>query len=184
MRENILDAAEQIVQEKGLDAVSFQQLATAVGLSKASVFHHFKNSDALAAALIERCRSKYGAEYHEIEVKQKTAPKKLRRIAKSFDKGLKNNQLCLLAALGSSYQTLSLELKAELGRSADGALTVFTNIFEQGRNEGTLDFRGSPATAAASFLALLQGMQHLSRYTQDPDVFMKSVENYLRNIES
>lgn len=184
MREEILDAAEQIVQEKGLEALSFQQLATAVGLSKASVFHHFRNSNALATALIERCSSKYGAEYKEIGMKQKTAPKKLRKIVKSFDKGLKDNRLCLLAALGSSYANLSDELQSSLMKSSNAAIDVFTDVFEQGRVEGTLDFEGNPRSAARTFLASLQGMQQLARYSGDLEVFMKSMDHYLKNIEA
>ena len=51
MRERVLDAAEEMVQERGLAAVSVQQLADAVGLSNASVFHHVPNKQAVAEAL-------------------------------------------------------------------------------------------------------------------------------------
>ena len=54
MRETILDAAQALVQDRGLNAVSFQDLADAVGLKKPSLFHHFRSKDALAAALMER----------------------------------------------------------------------------------------------------------------------------------
>jgi TetR/AcrR family transcriptional repressor of nem operon len=113
MREKILDAAEEIVQNKGLDAVSFQQLADAVGLSKASVFHHFRNTEALALALVGRCRSKYGEEYASIAGRNISAHKKLKEIAASFEAGLRNNRLCLLAALGSSQPTLSESMRGD-----------------------------------------------------------------------
>lgn len=45
MRDKLLDYAEKTAQGKGLEAISFQQLADAVGLSKANVFHHFKNKE-------------------------------------------------------------------------------------------------------------------------------------------
>ena len=40
-----------MVQDRGLNAVSFQDLADAVGLRKPSVFHHFKNKEELYASL-------------------------------------------------------------------------------------------------------------------------------------
>ena len=85
MREEILQAAEQMVQDRGLEAVSFQQLADAVGLSKATVFHHFRSKDVLTSALIERCHSTDYEQYTQVLQRKKTAPKKLRRIAKIYD---------------------------------------------------------------------------------------------------
>ncbi|MGB0370324.1 MAG: TetR/AcrR family transcriptional regulator [Opitutales bacterium] len=183
MRDKILQAAEEIVQAKGLDAVSFQQLANSVGLSKASVFHHFRTKEALAQALIGQCRSKYGLEYATIAEKDKAAPKKLRKIAKSFDKSLKENRLCLLAALGSSYTTLSPNLQEEMSNTAEAAIAIFAGVFDQGRTEKSLKFNGSSEEAARSFLAMLQGMQQMARYSGVPENFMGAVDAYLKNLE-
>ena len=93
MREEILNVAEQMVQERGLSAVSFQHLADAVGLRKPSVFHHFKTKEDLAKALVERCQTKYGVEYGEVINSDQNAPEKLRRIADIFEKGLRDDRL-------------------------------------------------------------------------------------------
>ena len=184
MRENILDHAEMIVQDKGLGAVSFQQLADAVSLSKASVFHHFRNRDALALGLIERCRNKYGMEYSTIAAKKSPAPNKLREIVDSFDQGLRNNRLCLLAALGNSHKTLPEELQAELNETANAATRAFGRIFEQGAQEGSLHFNGSHTTAAQTFLALLQGLQQLARCSNNLDILKDSAASYITTLEA
>jgi len=184
MREKILDCAEAIVQNKGLEAVSFQQLADAVGLSKASVFHHFRNSEALALALVGRCRSKYGEEYAAIAGKKLTAPKKLREVAASFEDGLRQDRLCLLAALGSSQPTLTESIREELKETAKAAGRTLERIYDQGREEGSLKFAGSSEDAARGFLALLQGLQQLARYSNDLDLFSPSVESYLTSLET
>lgn len=183
MREVILNQAESIVQANGLEALSFQQLADAAGLSKASVFHHFRNSEALALALIGRCRTKYGAEYAGISALKAPAPKKLREIVDNFSKGLRKNRLCLLAALGSSQNNLSKTLQLELKETAQAALRAFTQIFEQGKEEGSLSFEGSAQDAARAFLALLQGMQQLARYSGDSTTFDSTLEAYLSTLE-
>ena len=87
MRERVLEAAERMAQERGLSAVSFQQLADEVGLSKPSVFHHFANKEALAKALVERCQTKYGAQYGEVIDADRTAPEKLGASPRSSSKG-------------------------------------------------------------------------------------------------
>ena len=182
MRERVLDAAEAMVQERGLAAVSFQQLADAVGLSKASVFHHFPNKDEMAKALVDRCRTKYRAGYDAVIESDAPAPEKLERIAKLFDDGLQENRLCLLNSLGQSISILSDDVQSELRVSASRAIDRFSLVFEQGSREGTLSFKGSPTDAAAGFLALLEGLQVLSRSKRDHGIFMQVTRSYIQTV--
>jgi len=50
----ILDAAETLFAARGVDAVSIREIAAEAGLSKATVFHHFDNKDALYQAVVRR----------------------------------------------------------------------------------------------------------------------------------
>ncbi len=182
MREKILDAAQAMVQDRGLHAMSFQDLANAVGLKKPSLFHHFKNKDDLAMALLKRCQTTYGAQYAEILDKDLSAPRKLRQIARLFEAGLKANQLCLLGALGNGSGMLSDELKAELQVTANVTIDRYTAVFHHGRQEGTLKFQGSSKQAATSFLAMLQGLQVLARAKNDFPAFTKAASSYINSI--
>ena len=184
MRDRVLEAAEQMVQERGLSAVSFQQLADAVGLSKPSVFHHFPNKESLAAALVERCQTKYGAEYGEVIDADLPAPAKLRRIAGIFEQGLRDNRLCLLNALGQSAPMLADQVQTDLRLSVTQSIDRYARVFEQGRRDGTLRFEGSATDAAASFLALLEGLQVLARAKRDTDLFGRAALSYVQSIEA
>jgi AcrR family transcriptional regulator len=53
-REQILDAAEDLLQVGGPDAVRVQRVARAVGVSDAAVHYHFESRDALLDALLRR----------------------------------------------------------------------------------------------------------------------------------
>lgn len=182
MRDRVLDAAEQMVQERGLSAVSFQQLADAVGLSKPSVFHHFANKEALASALVARCQTKYGSEYAQVVDADLQAPDKLRRLAAIFEQGLGDNRLCLLSSLGQSVPMLSEAVQRDLDASVSESIDRFARIFEQGQRDTTLTFEGSPADAAAAFLALLEGLQVLARAKRDHSLFTRAAESYIRSI--
>lgn len=182
MKEKILDAAEKMVQDRGLNAVSFQDLANAVGLRKASIFHHFPNKEAVARALIERCRSKYGPEYAAVVESKASAPEKLRALAAIFEKGLQNQRPCLLAALGSGVNTLPDVAVQELGETARGAVSRFALVFKQGRDEGTLQFSGEPTDAATGFFAMLQGLQVLVRASGDTSAFNSAANAYVDSI--
>jgi len=53
-RERILDTAEALFAEKGLAATSVRDIATAAGLTPASLYNHFEGKEALYAAVLER----------------------------------------------------------------------------------------------------------------------------------
>ncbi|PQO29833.1 TetR/AcrR family transcriptional regulator [Bremerella cremea] len=182
MKEKILDVAEKLVQDRGLNAVSFQDLANAVGLRKASIFHYFPNKEAVARALIERCGSKHGPEYAAVVESDVPAPEKLRRLAGIFENGLRNHRPCLLAALGSGINTLPEVAVQELGETARGAVARFALVFQQGRDEGTLQFSGVPLDAATGFFAMLQGLQVLVRASGDTSAFLSAANAYIDSI--
>jgi TetR/AcrR family transcriptional regulator, transcriptional repressor for nem operon len=53
-RERILAVAHEAVVATGFDATSIEEIAAAVGISRAGFFYHFPDKNALALALIER----------------------------------------------------------------------------------------------------------------------------------
>ena len=52
-RKRIIDAAAELAAVRGLAAVSLNDVAEAVGLSKSGVFKHFQSKEALQQALVE-----------------------------------------------------------------------------------------------------------------------------------
>ncbi|MHA7811968.1 MAG: TetR/AcrR family transcriptional regulator [Phycisphaerales bacterium] len=182
MRDRILQAAEEMVQQRGLNGVSFAQLAKAVGLSKPSVFHHFPNKEALAKALVQLCQDKYGAEYGGIIDSDATAPEKLQRIADSFEQGLRVDRLCLLGMIGQGLGDLSSEVQDDLRLSATRSIDRFSQVFEQGRRDGSLSYEGTSEAAGAAFLAMLEGLQVLARSKRDPDMFTRAAKGYINSL--
>lgn len=53
-RRRILDAAEELFAERGLDRTSFVDIAERSGISRGSIPWHFKNKDGLVLAVVER----------------------------------------------------------------------------------------------------------------------------------
>ena len=53
-RERILDCAEQLFADRGLDAVSLRSINAAAGLSAAALHYHFGSKESLLDALLER----------------------------------------------------------------------------------------------------------------------------------
>ncbi len=52
-RDDIIKAAANVLQRKGYDATTMKDIAAAVNLTAASLYHHFENKDALLLAVLE-----------------------------------------------------------------------------------------------------------------------------------
>src|SRR5262245_62705529 len=50
----IMDAAQELIQRRGANAMSYQDISDAVGIRKASIHHHFPAKDDLIQAVTER----------------------------------------------------------------------------------------------------------------------------------
>ena len=54
--DRILDTTERLIQTRGFNAISYQDISDAVGIKKASIHHHFPTKFGLGTAVIERYR--------------------------------------------------------------------------------------------------------------------------------
>ncbi|MER7499113.1 TetR/AcrR family transcriptional regulator [Nonomuraea pusilla] len=54
LRTALLDAAEELIREKGADGWSLREASVRVGVSPSAAYHHFDSRDSLMAALHER----------------------------------------------------------------------------------------------------------------------------------
>jgi len=53
-RDRILDTAQSLILDRGFAGVSLDQIIQGLGLTKGAFFHHFRNKNDLARALIQR----------------------------------------------------------------------------------------------------------------------------------
>ncbi|MEU6779421.1 TetR/AcrR family transcriptional regulator [Nonomuraea angiospora] len=60
LRAALLDAAEELVRERGADGWSLREASARVGVSPSAAYHHFASRDMLVRALSERILSRLG----------------------------------------------------------------------------------------------------------------------------
>ena len=156
------------------------------GLSKATIFHHFENKEALAHALIERCSNNHAPRYQKVvEDADASAPEKLRQLARIFETGLKQQRPCLMASLAVGQSSLPESAAKELAEVVRHAARRFEIVFAEGRKAGTLAFEGKPIDAATGFLAMLQGLQAFIRSSGgSASSFGRSVDVYVESLRS
>src|SRR5262245_19633759 len=80
----ILDAAEEMVQTRGYNAVSFRDLAAAVGIKSASIHYYFQNKGDLGVALVKRYVERFAEARQKIDARGGSAGDRLNRYVKAL----------------------------------------------------------------------------------------------------
>src|SRR5215813_11325513 len=108
----ILDAAQDLIQRRGANAISYQHLSEAVGIRKASIHYHFPTKQDLIEALIERYHGYFIGLVDRILAEESDPARMLDRYIGLFEATLregKHDKACLCGMLGAELASLGDE---------------------------------------------------------------------------
>jgi TetR/AcrR family transcriptional repressor of nem operon len=182
-RTKILDVADDLVQRVGLNAMSYKDISEAVGIRKASIHHHFPKKENLVDELLERCAVSYGDRYQHIVDGHEQASGKLRKLAAVFEDGLSNKKLCLIGSISTNRNTLEDCSCHILQSTIKNTVSIFADVFKQGRQEGSLTLTGTDEDTAFAFFSLLVGTQTIARSHGGLQLFHQATEVFISGIE-
>jgi TetR/AcrR family transcriptional regulator, cholesterol catabolism regulator len=90
-RDDILDAAAQVIRKKGFHAASMADIAKAVNLQKASLYHHVSSKQEILLELLDRALEMLTARIVPIVNQSIPADEKLRRMIHVYLQSLAEN---------------------------------------------------------------------------------------------
>jgi AcrR family transcriptional regulator len=90
-RDSILDAAAQVFRQKGFHGASMSDIAEAVSLQKASLYHHVSSKQEILLALLDRALEMLTEHIAEIANRSAPADQKLREMIRAYLKALADN---------------------------------------------------------------------------------------------
>lgn len=162
-REAFVDAGRRLIESKGYEAMSIQDVLDALGASRGAFYHYFDSKQALLEAVIDRYADGVMATVAPIvNDPELPALRKLERIftgiaaLKSADKDL---MMAVIAIWASDSNAIVREkLRRE---SLRRLVEILCPVIEQGMAEGTFS-PGTPADTARALVYLLQGYQDLA----------------------
>src|SRR5476651_1272691 len=134
----ILDVAEQLAQTRGYNGFSYADIATQLGVTKASLHYHFPSKAELGRALIERYRGLFGAALVEIDELTREPQEKLRKYVGLYNSVLSNDRMCLCGMLAAEHSTLPPPMQDGLKLFFDANERWLTTVLEQGLRAGVL----------------------------------------------
>ncbi|GAA3001461.1 TetR/AcrR family transcriptional regulator [Actinokineospora diospyrosa] len=162
----LLDHATRLVRTRGYSAFSYADLATAVGIRKASVHHHFATKEQLGVELVARYTDRFQARLAEIDTLATGPVDALERYAALYREGLTDGEACLCGVIAA-------EIAAVPAAVAAGVAEFFrVNRIWLAALIGNRETPGqTPEDLAATFLATLEGAIFVARAHHDVAVF-------------
>lgn len=171
-RTAILDLAEELLQSRSFNAFSYQDIAEAIGIRKASIHYHFPSKEDLGVALVERFRRDALDWASRLVEKNITPKEKLEAYfavqAKVLEKG---KMICALGILGAEFNALPPRLQESYTEFLDDQQRWLTRLLTKGQAGGEFEDDEKPEDLAAYIQAGIQGGLQIARASGRPDRF-------------
>ena len=134
-REGILEAAARIFSEKGFHATSMQDIAEAVDLQKASLYHHFPSKQEILVEILDQALDLINSRLEAVSSQPLSADEKLRQAMVSYLQTIAENQ-DLAAVLLLEIRSLDPELKARQASKREKFEGIWKELITEGKEQG------------------------------------------------
>ncbi|MFT7404691.1 TetR/AcrR family transcriptional regulator [Zhongshania sp.] len=162
-RTQLLDAAQKLVQLRSYEGFNFRDLAEAVGIRKASIYHHFPSKEALTVIMLERTRDRFLA---WASINTTAIPLKQLELY-CFDLYLERlgagRQLCPGGTLASAWQHMPEHVQAAARALLFAQQEFVRAAIERGMDNGSIVNTKEAAELAEWLVASVQGALVTSR---------------------
>jgi TetR/AcrR family transcriptional repressor of nem operon len=162
-RSRILDVGERLVQSRGFNGFSYNDVATELSVTKASLHYHFPSKADLGVALMTRYSERFAESLRNIDAERGEAPAKLDAYVDLYTDVLRADRMCLCGMLAAEYQTLPSSIRVVVVGFLDDNEAWLARILEDGRDDGSLRFSGPAADVGRSIISSLEGAMLLAR---------------------
>lgn len=134
-KDAILDAAAEIFSQKGYHAASMQDIARAVRLQKASLYHHVNSKQEILKALLDKALDLLIENMLDVMARPTAAEEKLRLGMRTYLMSmLEHRQLASVLLL--EHRSLEPELRVRHTRRRDEFERLWRVLIQEGVDEG------------------------------------------------
>ena len=152
-RDKILEAAAQIFSEKGFHAASMQDIARAVNLQKASLYHHVNSKQEILLALLDKAMDILIDAIGEVTAAPLPPQEKLREAIRVYLEIL-TSQRGLSAVLLFEHRSLDADLRARHIPRRDRFEGLWRGLLQEGVDAGVFQC-SDPALVARALLGVM-----------------------------
>jgi TetR/AcrR family transcriptional repressor of nem operon len=154
----ILDVAQDLLQRRGYNGISYQDIAHRVGIRKASIHHHYAAKAELATAVVRRYREVWNRFLDKIDESDGDPWQKLDAYLEPFRAtAVTGDRACLCGVLGAEFASLANPVRKEVRQFFAENEAWLADLLSAGRAVGCFEFPGNPECEAGVLFACLEG---------------------------
>ncbi len=180
----ILDIAEVFTQTRGFNAFSYKDIQNELGIKTASIHYYFPTKQDLAEAMIGRYLEQYQASLDAIRQKYPKALAQLKALGDKFVQSAKDSKFCLCGMLASDILSLPPVVENRLKTFFTYNEKWIAVTIRQGMKDKEIKGSVNPKSAAAHYLAVLEGGLLIARAQKRPDYLQAIIKDMLLQLKA
>ena len=170
-RDTILEAAAQVFRQKGFHGASMQDIAEAVNLQKASLYHHVSSKQEILLALLDRALELLLERISAISNQSIPADQKLQQMIRAYLQILAENT-DLSAVLLFEHRSLERKQHARHVPYRDKFEALWRDVLVEGVDAGSFQC-DNPALTTRAILGILNWT--ITWYRPDGDLTIEQI---------
>ena len=139
-RDDILDAAAQVFRQKGFHGASMSDIASALDVQKASLYHHVKSKQEILLALLDRALIMLTDHIASIVAQAVPADQKLRQMIRGYLSALSENT-DLTAVLLFEHRSLDKKSHSRHVPQRDTFEALWRDVINEGVRSKVFDLK-------------------------------------------
>jgi AcrR family transcriptional regulator len=165
-RQRLLEVAEKLFTQRGYQAVSIRDIASAAGVTNAAIYYYFPNKDALFDEVIEHYADKLAQRLQEAGAKSDSPRKQLTDMLYEYATNLPERRSLLFSLRRQTDGTHRKQLDRQHSRMVNRMLAPIEKTLNSAVEQGELRSLSNEYSQASLLLGLLHGMlQHRKNYS-------------------
>lgn len=156
-RDALMETAERLMRTRGYMAFSYADLAETVGITKASIHHHFATKEDLGAVIVEGYIAEVRGVLENIEKKHNGVVNQINEYVGIFRSSIASGLLPLCGALAAEISALPPRLQQLTHSFFDMQLEWLTQVLDQGIRCADIPEGSGARNKAFILMSLLEG---------------------------
>lgn len=162
----------------GYNSFSYADLAERVGITKASIHHHFASKAVLVRDVVVRYRQEAQVGLAGLTAQVDDPLSELNAYADYWAGCIRSGDhpFCICAMLATELPTIPEEVAVEVRAHFQGLNAWLAAVLKRGGAAGQFHLLNSPAVSAKAFMAVVHGAMLVARALDDPKSFATIVQ--------
>lgn len=171
--EEILDIAQEMIQTRGYNAFSFQDISSRMGIKKASVQFYFSKKADLGVQVVRRYADQFQGLLDSLDANPELdAMARFEAYLQPFHQVSQGGTLvCLCGVLGGEFVSLPESVQREVAAFFQLHEIWLNDLLENGRKDGVFQFSQDPQALGKIIFSALQGALIIARSRCDESHF-------------